>query len=280
VTSLDTDQWGNLYAAAPQQDIVRKFNPSLEQVAELHAAWSRPRGFSIPFTTFRDHRDGSVRRMGEANAVSVAEWADAGGVELWNLGVAIDGLAVVGGDVSVAHFTVTDQAAVTLEISDAASGHVLSRRAVGTLPAGLHDVALTADDLRGASATSDISLRLTAVSSYAGGATDEARVSFRANGGSAMLPLQPVLLGNWPNPAGASTRISFVLPQARARATLGVFDASGRRVRSFAQGFSPGLNEIVWDGTDDRGAGVRSGLYFYRLDVGDQSFTRRMVMVR
>jgi hypothetical protein len=51
-------------------------------------------------------------------------------------------------------------------------------------------------------------------------------------------------------------------------------------VRTFQRTFSPGLNEVSWDGTDDRGALVRSGMYFYRLDVGHLSLTRRLVLVR
>jgi flagellar hook assembly protein FlgD len=90
-----------------------------------------------------------------------------------------------------------------------------------------------------------------------------------------------MLLGNTPNPAKLSTRIAFLLPAGTADdAALRMFDAAGRRVRSFAPRFAPGLNEVVWDGTDDAGKPVRAGVYFYRLDVGRLSFTRRMVLVR
>src|SRR5262249_32124535 len=75
VTSLDADRWGNLYASAPRQGI-RKFNSDLVPVAELRAGLASPRGFHVPFFNVRDHRDGSVARVGQPNALSVESWSD------------------------------------------------------------------------------------------------------------------------------------------------------------------------------------------------------------
>jgi len=89
-----------------------------------------------------------------------------------------------------------------------------------------------------------------------------------------------VLLGSTPNPMTTSTRIAMVLPASgAARATLGMYDASGRRVRAWS-GFSPGLNEVEWDGTDDRGHPARAGVYFYRLDLNSVRATGRIALVR
>ncbi|HEY6867302.1 MAG TPA: FlgD immunoglobulin-like domain containing protein, partial [Candidatus Eisenbacteria bacterium] len=179
-------------------------------------------------------------------------------------------------------FELTDQAAVTLEVADPADGRTLARRSIGTLGAGVHDVLLLPADLAGDGGGTDRVLRLAAASSYGNGATDVAHASFRADPGTASaLPSRPVLVGNWPNPARPSTRISFLLPPASGeRVTLDVFDAAGRRVRRFERAFTPGVNAVDWDGTDDRGVGVKAGLYFYRLDVGRQSLTRSMALVR
>lgn len=282
VTSLDTDRWGNVYAAAPQQGVVRKFNPSLEPVAELRAGLTRPRAIHVPFSNVFDHRDGSVTRRGEASALSVGQWADDSGVNLWSLGVGIEGLDVVGGDAPVAHFTLTDRAPVTLEITDASTGRLLTRRSTAALTAGVQSIPLVAEDLRGATSTSDLVLRVSAASSYANGQSDVAQASFRSNGGGGVaLPAKASLLGNWPNPTHAATRITFALPQSHGeKVTLGVFDASGRRIRMFDEGFAPGLNEVFWDGADENGRAVHPGLYFYRLNVGELSFTRRLVVVR
>jgi hypothetical protein len=282
VTSLDTDHWGNVYAAAPQQGVVRKLTARLEPLAELRGAIARPRSFRVPFSTIRDHRDGSVRRQGQPNALSVDQWTDESGVVLWNLGVSVDALGVVGGDAPAAHFTLTDPSSVTLEVRDAADGRLVSTRAAGAMEAGVHDVTLTADDLRGVTSPTDLVLRVTAASAYTGGATATAQASFRAAGGGAVAyPATAQLLGNWPNPARGATRIAFALPQgAGAHARLGVYDAQGRRVRGFDGPFRAGLNEFAWDGADDGGRPVRAGLYFYRLESGGAVLSRRLVVVR
>lgn len=282
VTSLDTDEWGNLYAAAPQQGVVRKYSPSLEPVADLRGPIAHPKSFRIPYATVRDHRDGSVRRQGQPNAFSVDRWADASGMQRWNLGVAIDGFAMTGGETPTARFTLTDRAALTLEVSDPSNGRIVSRRNVGTMPAGSHEIALSPTDLMGVAEPRDLVLTLKAASGYASGDGAAAQANFRSNGGSAAaLPAQPVLLGNWPNPARANTRISFLLPASVPnKVSLGVYDANGRRLRTLDRSFSPGLNEVLWDGADDGGRAVRSGVYFYRLEVGAQRYTRRMAVVR
>src|SRR5262249_59168501 len=87
------------------------------------------------------------------------------------------------------------------------------------------------------------------------------------------------MLGNTPNPVSSTTRISFVMPAGAKSAELRVFDASGRQVRSFHDGFKPGLNEIVWDATNEHGTSVSAGMYFYRLNVDKLQFTRKMVVV-
>jgi hypothetical protein len=52
-------------------------------------------------------------------------------------------------------------------------------------------------------------------------------------------------------------------------------------VRTLVDGFVPaGDHEATWDGLDDRGAPAASGVYFYRLRVGDAIETRRMVLVK
>ncbi len=280
LTSLDVDQWGNLYAAAPQQGVVRKFAANLAPVAELRGGLSRPRSFHVPFLDVYDHRNGTVRRVGQPNGVSVEQWANDSGIRLWTLGVEIAGLGVAGPGEPAAHFTLTDRATVTLQIADASNGRSIASRTVGPLEAGLQQVSI-ADQLRGVSGSSELMLRVSAASSYPGGATDVAQTTFRMDGGVVgSAPRQAVLLGNWPNPAVASTRIAFLLPEAAAEVTVRVFDASGRLVRKLDRGFSPGWNEVLWDGANDRGSAVPAGVYFYRLTVDGTRFTRRLVLVR
>jgi sugar lactone lactonase YvrE len=282
VTSLATDQWGNLYAASPQAASVSKFSPTLVRVAELTGDLSRPRSFHVPFVNVRDHRDGSVTRAGQPNGVSVDQWSEGSGVALWKLGVELSALAVSGSDRPVAHFTLTDRAAVSLQVSDASSGRTLAKRTLGALAAGLHTVPLAPEDLAGAGSGRDLVLKVSAVSSYANGPSDVAQTQFQVSGtGEIALPNRPILIGSTPNPMTVSTRIAMVLPASGTeRVTLGMFDASGRRLRTWSGGFSPGFNEVEWDGTDDQGRAVRAGVYFYRLDLGGERETGRVSLVR
>jgi hypothetical protein len=279
VTSLDTDAWGNVYAAAPQQGVVRKYNPALVPVADLREGLARPRGFHVPFLNVNDHRDGSRTRVGQGRALTVDEWAGPGGIALWTLGTAVSDLTVRGGETPEAAFTLTDRSYVSLELVDAASGRAFARRAVGALDAGPQRVAL-AQDVRDAAGVRDAIVRVTATSSYHQGGADVAQAHLALSGAAAVAPARPVLIGNAPNPVTTSTRIQYLLPANARRVTLALFDAQGRRVRTFEPGVAPGLNEIVWDGSDDRGRAVGAGVYLYRLDVDDASFTSRLSLVR
>jgi len=51
-------------------------------------------------------------------------------------------------------------------------------------------------------------------------------------------------------------------------------------VRTLRGDFAAGLNEVMWDGTDDVGRALQAGVYFSRLDIGEAHFAERMVLVR
>jgi len=281
VTALDTDRWGNVYAAAPNRSTIYKFSPTLAPVAALKVDGSRPRSFHVPFLNVVDHRTGTTTRTGQPNAVFVDSWSDQSGIRLFDLGLEVQDLAVVGGGAPAARFLLTDRAAVTLEVRDAASGRVIARRPGGTLDAGQQSLALSVDEFGAASGGADRVLRVSAASSYADGPTDVAETSFHVDGAGAVLPPNQVaLLGNVPNPIRFSTRIAFLLPADRAGAvTLRLLDARGRLVRRMDGPFVPGLNEVVWDAKDEHGARVTPGVYFVRLGVGDEIRTGRMVVI-
>ncbi|NOT35574.1 MAG: T9SS type A sorting domain-containing protein [Candidatus Eisenbacteria bacterium] len=281
VTSLETDQWGNLYASAPNQGVVRKFNAELSAVAELRDGLSRPRAFHVPFSTVRDHRDGRVERVGEPTAISIDEWASGAGLRMWSLGVELNDLRVDGEGAPVAHFALTDHANVSFEIADAATGRMLVRRNAGAMEAGVHTLALTPEDLQAAGGNGQFVLRMSAASGYSGGATANAQTPLQLDGAASLLPMRASLLGSAPNPAAPVTRIAFLLPaNGREHVSLRIFDAQGRRVRGFDRGFVAGLNQIAWDGTDEGGRPVRAGVYLYQLQVGGEKFTQRLVLVR
>jgi hypothetical protein len=88
------------------------------------------------------------------------------------------------------------------------------------------------------------------------------------------------LFANHPNPFNPSTTIRYALAKAEI-ATLVVFDTAGRRVRTLVdESQAAGDHEIEFDGRDDRGAGLASGVYFYRLRAGGVTQTRKMVLLK
>jgi hypothetical protein len=90
-----------------------------------------------------------------------------------------------------------------------------------------------------------------------------------------------VALGqNSPNPFNPSTTISFTLP-AREQVTVSIYDANGRLVRTLLdESRDYGTHNVTWDGRDDAGTTVGSGVYFYRLSAGKYSESKKMVMLK
>ncbi|MFQ5651666.1 MAG: FlgD immunoglobulin-like domain containing protein [bacterium] len=90
---------------------------------------------------------------------------------------------------------------------------------------------------------------------------------------------------NYPNPFNPTTVIQYGLMEA-ARITLNIFDVSGRRVRTLVQTDKPaGTYEAVWDGKDQQGLQVSSGIYFYTLSGKSQTgkvfrLTQRMLFLK
>jgi hypothetical protein len=85
---------------------------------------------------------------------------------------------------------------------------------------------------------------------------------------------------NCPNPFRGATALSFELP-APARAQLSVYDPQGRLVRRLVDAHLPaGPAQFEWDGLDDRGTAVSSGVYFYSLHADKRTATRKLLLLR
>ena len=84
-----------------------------------------------------------------------------------------------------------------------------------------------------------------------------------------------------PNPFNPRTSIAFDLPAAGS-VRLQIFDVSGRLIRTLvsAEQLAAGRNEYTWDGRDDGGREVASGVYFSHLVAGEFRATQRMALVR
>ena len=89
------------------------------------------------------------------------------------------------------------------------------------------------------------------------------------------------LLGqNLPNPFTAETRISYVIPE-KTRVTLVIYNTNGSLIRTLQNGSQQaGTYSVTWDGKNDAGQPVSSGVYFYQLKTQDFESTRKMFILR
>ena len=88
------------------------------------------------------------------------------------------------------------------------------------------------------------------------------------------------LAQNRPNPFNPDTDIDFSAARA-GRVQLTIYDVQGRRVRALVdEVMERGDHHVHWDGTDDHGHAVATGIYFCRMRAGDFRATRKMVMLK
>jgi predicted nucleotidyltransferase len=95
------------------------------------------------------------------------------------------------------------------------------------------------------------------------------------------LPTSFALRNNIPNPFNPNTTIRYDLPES-APVSLRIYDVAGRLVKTLRGGGvePPGFHKVVWSGRDNAGQRVASGVYFYRLDAGEYSETKKMVLIK
>ncbi|MCB0834841.1 MAG: T9SS type A sorting domain-containing protein, partial [Bacteroidetes bacterium] len=85
---------------------------------------------------------------------------------------------------------------------------------------------------------------------------------------------------NYPNPFNPTTTIKFALPDA-GRVRLVVYNILGQKVRELVDGFKDaGRYEVLWNGRNDKGQLVSSGLYIYRLESVKGIQSRKMLLVK
>jgi len=98
--------------------------------------------------------------------------------------------------------------------------------------------------------------------------------------GLTTLPKVFMLGPNYPNPFRGQTVIKYALPKD-AHVTLEIYDISGRKVKTLVNGFEKaGWKTAIWNGTNERGEKVKSGIYFYRMKADKFLKTRKMVYLK
>ncbi len=94
------------------------------------------------------------------------------------------------------------------------------------------------------------------------------------------LPEQVSLMQNYPNPFNATTQIQFSL-NTPDDVTLSVYDLLGRKITTLYDGaLNAGTHSIIWNGTNESGDVVSSGVYFYRLETSKSTQSQQMILLK
>ncbi|HNT52599.1 MAG TPA: carboxypeptidase regulatory-like domain-containing protein, partial [Candidatus Syntrophosphaera sp.] len=109
-------------------------------------------------------------------------------------------------------------------------------------------------------------------------------VNFNLTPGSAaddpVIPLVTELSGNYPNPFNPETTISYAL-KSPGHMRLEIYNSRGQRVRILIDALQPsGFHDVVWNGRDDAGQAVASGVYYCRMRCGEYQSTRKMLLLQ
>jgi len=107
-----------------------------------------------------------------------------------------------------------------------------------------------------------------------------AYISFKSGEGDSPVPLMTSLQPNFPNPFNPSTNISFILGKDMA-ARLEIYNLRGQRVKTLCKTqLTKGKHTLLWNGQDDHGRQVSSGIYFSRLSTPEGSYTQKMMLMK
>ena len=94
------------------------------------------------------------------------------------------------------------------------------------------------------------------------------------------LPVAARLEQNYPNPFNSSTAIRYQTTES-AQVQLEIFDLTGQKIKSLVDDAQiPGAYEILWDGTNEQGNPVGTGIYLTRLQVGSFTEVRKMLLIK
>lgn len=100
------------------------------------------------------------------------------------------------------------------------------------------------------------------------------------NEGAAEVPDRFVLNQNYPNPFNPSTRIVFGIHD-KSFVSLYVYDVLGRKIRMLAeQNYAPGYHAVTWDGRNDAGLQMPSGVYVYKCIAGNHVLQQKMTLTK
>jgi hypothetical protein len=94
------------------------------------------------------------------------------------------------------------------------------------------------------------------------------------------LPREYYLAQNYPNPFNPTTMIHYELPRGSG-VNLSIYNLLGQKVKTLVEGWKPaGRYDVAWQGDNDLGARVSSGVYIYRIDAGEYRRSLKMLLMK
>jgi len=94
------------------------------------------------------------------------------------------------------------------------------------------------------------------------------------------LPKEFSLSQNFPNPFNPVTTINYDLPE-QSHVLINIYDILGREIRTIVKTTQDaGYKSVIWDGTDEFGRSVGTGIYLYQIKAGDFNQTKKMLLLR
>lgn len=94
------------------------------------------------------------------------------------------------------------------------------------------------------------------------------------------IPTKFALHQNSPNPFNPTTKVAFDMPEA-GDVKISVFNVLGQNVNDLVNGYrEAGSHEVIWNGKDNSGATVATGMYFYRIDTQQFTETKKMLLLK
>ena len=95
-----------------------------------------------------------------------------------------------------------------------------------------------------------------------------------------LIPGVFALHQNYPNPFNPTTEIQFDIPSA-TQINVSIFNLMGQKVKTLAnKQAAPGYHVVQWDGTNEKGVSVSTGMYFYTLNTGNHSAMKKMLFLK
>lgn len=90
------------------------------------------------------------------------------------------------------------------------------------------------------------------------------------------------LVSNIPNPFNPETELFFIVADDNKLVNISIYNTKGQKIRGLIdEPFTQGLHSVIWDGLDDAGISVGSGVYFYNMKVGNNNIeTKKMMLIK